>query len=121
MNWRYVADGLITDAPVVAEGMVFVRSESSVFHAVDTATGGLAWSWENTDSALRSPTVLNGFLIAESADGNLRVLVAGTGEEVWSLSKGYFDGVPSYTIANGVLYVGTLNGSVYAFAFPQGG
>ena len=121
VNWHYVADGLITDAPVVAEGMVFVRSESSVFHAVDTATGGLAWSWENTDSALRSPTVLNGFLIAESADGNLRVLVAATGEEVWSLSKGYFDGVPSYTIANGVLYVGTLNGSVYAFAVPQGG
>ena len=121
MNWRYVADGLITDAPVAAEGMVFVRSESGVFHAVDTATGGLAWSWENTYSALRSPTVLNGFLIAESADGNLRVLVDATGEEVWSFYKGYFDGVPSYTIADGVLYVGALDGSVYAFAAPQGG
>ena len=121
MNWRYVADGLITDAPVVAEGMVFVRSESGRFHAVNAATGSFVWSWENTDTALRSPTVLNGFLIAESADGNLRVLVAATGDEVWSFSKGYFDGVPSYTVADGVLYVGTLNGSVHAFAVPQGG
>ena len=122
MRWFYVASGLITDAPVVAEGMVYVRSESGGFHAVDAATGGLALSWENTASALRSPTVVNGFLIAESADGNLRVLVAATGDEVWSFSKGYFDGVPSYTIANGVLYVGTLNdGSVYAFAIPSAG
>ena len=121
MNWFYVASGLITDAPVVAEGMVYVRSESGGFHAVDAATGGLALSWENTDSALRSPTVVNGFLIAESADGNLRVLVAATGEEVWSFPKGYFDGVPSYTIAGGVLYVGALDGSVYAFAIPSAG
>ena len=121
MNWYYVASGLITDAPVVAEGMVYVRSESGGFHAVDAATGGLALSWENTASALRSPTVVNGFLIAESADGNLRALVAATGEEVWSFSKGYFDGVPSYTISGGVLYVGALDGSVYAFAIPSAG
>ena len=121
MNWYYVASGLITDAPVVAEGMVYVRSESGGFHAVDAATGGLALNWENTASALRSPTVVNGFLIAESADGNLRALVAATGEEVWSFSKGYFDGVPSYTIADGVLYVGALDGSVYAFAIPSAG
>ena len=121
LNWYYVADDLITDVPVVAEGMVYVRSESGGFHAVDAATGGLALSWENTASALRSPTVVNGFLIAESADGNLRALVAATGEEVWSFSKGYFDGVPSYTIADGVLYVGALDGSVYAFAIPSAG
>ena len=121
VNWRYVADDIITDAPVVAGGMVLVRSESGVLHAVDTGTGGLAWSWESTDSALRSPTVLDGLLIAESADGNLRVLVAATGEEVWSFYRGYFDGVPSYTVADGVLYVGALNGSVYAFTVPQVG
>ena len=77
-------------------------------------------AWETTDSALRSPTVVNGFLIAESADGNLRALVAATGDEVWSFRKGYFDGA-SYTIADGVLYVGALTGSVYAFAIPSAG
>ena len=123
MNWFYVASGLITDAPVVAEGMVYVRSESGGFHAVDAATGGRALSWENTDSALRSPSVVNGFLFAESRDGNLRVLIAATGEEVSSFCKGNFDfdGVPSYTIADGVLYVGALDGSVYAFAIPSAG
>ncbi len=121
MMWYYPADGLITDTPVVAEGMAFVRTESEAFHALDAANGAPAWIWEDTDSALRSPTVVGGFLIAESADGNLRALVAATGEEVWAFPKGYFDGVPSYTVADGVLYVGTLNGSVHAFAVPQAG
>ena len=35
--------------------------------------------------------------------------------------KGYFDGVPSYTVAGGMLYVGTLGGSVYAFAIASAG
>ena len=121
MRWYYVADDLITDVPVVAEGMVYVRLESGVFYAVDAATGSPIWSWETTGSALRSPTVVNGFLFAESLDGYLRALIAATGEEVWSFSKGYFDGVPSYTIVGGVLYVGALDGSVYAFAIPSAG
>ncbi len=117
--WYYPLGSLITDTPVVAEGMVYVRTESEALHALDASTGAPVWSWEDTDSALRSPTVVGGFLIAESADGNLRALVAATGDEVWSFQKGYFDGVPSYTVADGVLYVGTLNGSVHAFAVPQ--
>ena len=46
-NWYYVADDLITDVPVVAEGMVYVRSESGVFHALSAATGSPVWTWEN--------------------------------------------------------------------------
>ena len=119
--WYYPLESLITDPPVVAEGMVFVRTESEFLHALDAATGAPVWSWEDTDSALRSPAVVGGFLIAESADGNLRALIAATGQEIWSFNKGYFDGVPAYTIAGGVLYVGTLQGSVHAFAIPQEG
>ena len=44
---------------------------------------------------------------------------AATGEEIWKFQKGYFDGVPSYTVADGVLYVGSLDGSVYAFQAPS--
>ena len=45
MRWYYPADDLITDVPVVAEGMVLVRSESGVFHALNAATGSPVWSW----------------------------------------------------------------------------
>ena len=50
---------------------------------------------------------------------------AATGEEIWKFQKGYFDGVPSYTVADGVLYglwaicLRDLDGSVYAFQAPS--
>ena len=119
--WYYVAESFIVDTPVVAQGLVYLSTESGAVDAVDASTGGFVWRWEMPDVALRSATVVNGFLIGESSDGYLRVLNAATGEEVWSFSKGYFDGVKSYTVDGGVLYVGALDGSVYAFAIPSAG
>ena len=70
--------------------------------------------------ALQSPMVADGVLYAESSDGHLRALDAATGEELWRFQKGYFDGIPSYTVIGGVLYVGSLDGGVYAFIAPLG-
>ena len=119
--WYYVAESFIVDTPVVAEGMVYLSMESGIFDAIDASTGAFVWRWETSETALRSATVVNGVLIAESSDGYLRALDAATGQELWSFSKGYFDGVKSYTIDGGVMYVGSLDGSVYAFAFPGAG
>ena len=35
------------------------------------------------------------------------------------LRKGYFDGIPSYTVSGGVGFVGSLDGGVYAFSTPS--
>ena len=118
--WSYRADEMINTAPVAAEGLVYVGSESGRFYALDAAAGGLVWSREPTDGELRSPAVVDGVLYAESSDGLLRALRAATGEEIWQLLKGYFDGIPSYTVSAGVVYVGSLDGGVYAFTAPSG-
>ena len=119
--WYYVAESFIVDTPLVADGMVYLSMESGMFDAIDTSTGAFVWRWEMSDTVLRSASVVNGFLIAESSDGYLRALDAATGQGVWSYSKGYFDGVKSYTVEGGVLYVGSLDGNVYAFAVPSAG
>ena len=116
--WSYEADEMINAAPVAAEDLVYVSSESGRFYALDTATGGLVWSAESVSWGLRSPMVAVGVLYAESSDGHLRALNAATGEEIWRFQKGYFDGIPSYTVAGGALYVGSLDGGVYAFTAP---
>ena len=116
--WSYEADDMINTTPVAAEGMVYVGSESGRFYALDAATGGLAWSQETVDWRLDSPTVADGVLYAESSDGHLRALSAATGEELWKFQKGYFDGVPSYAVNGGVVYVGSLDGGVYSFTAP---
>ncbi len=116
--WSFEVDGMINTAPVAAEGMVYVGSESVRFYALDAVTGGLVWSRESMAGGLRSPMVAGGVLYAESSDGYLRALNATTGEEIWQFQKGYFDGIPSYTVAAGVVYVGSLDGGVYAFTAP---
>ena len=98
--------------------MVFTASDDGRFYALNASTGDLVWSREGIDSRLASPSVVNGVLYAESSDGNLTALDAATGEELWKFQKGYFNGVPSYTVSGGVLYVGSLDGSVYAFPAP---
>ena len=118
--WSYEADEMINTAPVTAGGIVYVGSESGRFYALDAATGGLVWSRESMAWALQSPMVADGVLYAESSDGHLRALDAATGEELWRFQKGYFDGIPSYTVIGGVLYVGSLDGGVYAFIAPLG-
>ena len=117
-RWSYQADSMINTAPVAAEGMVYVGSESGRFYALDAVTGGLVWSRESMEWGLQSPAVVDGVLYAESSDGNLRALDAATGEDIWQFQKGYFDGVPSFTVDDGVLYVGALDGGVYAFTAP---
>ncbi len=119
-RWSYVADTMIATVPVIAEGMVYVSSESGWFYALDAATGSLIWSRESVAPGLRAPMVVDGVLYAESGDGYLRALRAATGEEIWQFQKGYFDGVPSYTVINGIVYVGSLGGEVYAFTAPGG-
>ncbi len=116
--WSYRASELINTKPLVAEGMVYTGSEDGRFYALDAATGRLVWSREGTGSSLASPAVVVGVLYAESSDGNLTALDAGTGEELWKFQKGYFDGVPSYTEDGNVVYVGSLDGSIYAFVAP---
>ena len=117
--WSYKASDFINMKPVVAEGMVYTGSEDGLFYALNAANGELVWSLEAMDWQLASPTVVDGVLYAESSDGYLRALDAGgTGEELWRFQKGYFSGVQSYTVAGGVVYVGSLDGSVYAFTAP---
>ena len=109
---------MINTAPVAAEGMVYAGSESGRFYALDAVTGELVWSRESMEWGLQSPAVVDGVLYAESSDGHLRALDAATGEDIWQFQKGYFAGVPSFTVDDGVLYVGALDGGVYAFTAP---
>ena len=118
--WSYQADAMISTSPLVADGMVYAGSEADSFYAWDAASGDLFWSHQAGEWALDSPTVVDGILYAESTDGHLRALHATSGETIWSFQKGYFSGVQAYAVTGGVLYVGALDGGVYAFTVPAG-
>ena len=117
--WSYEADTMIDTAPLVADGMVFVGSEAGRFYALDAIAGVLIWTWDVEAAGFDSPSVVDRVLYSESEDGNLRALRAATGEELWAFQKGYFAGIPSYIVVNGALFLGALDGAVYAFPAPS--
>ena len=118
--WSYEADSMISTMPLVDGGMVYTGTDSGSFYALDTETGELVWSLETGDWMVSSPMVVDGVLYAESSDGNLRALDSATGEVVWNFHKGYFSGIRAYTVAGGVVYVGSLDSGIYAFVAPSG-
>ena len=118
--WSYQASSPIDTSPIVANGLVFFGSEDGQFYALDAATGESAWSLGQTGWNIASPMAVGGAIYAESSDGFLRVLDAATGAPLWEFQKGYFDGVPSFTVVGSVVYVGALDGSVNAFTAPAG-
>ena len=118
--WSYEADSMISTTALVAGDMVYAGTDSGSFYALNAATGELVWSLETGDWMVSSPMVVDGVLYAESSDGNLRALDAATGDVVWSFQKGYFSGIPTYTVADGVVYIGSLGSRIYAFVAPSG-
>ena len=115
-SWSSESDGLIDTTPVTAGGIVYVGYESGMFYALDNTTGEPFW---NRGGALDSPALVDGVLYAESEDGHLQALDATTGERIWSFQKGYFSGIRSFTVTGGGVYVGSLDGGVYAFTAPE--
>ena len=116
--WTYVLESSATTAPYVANGILLVGTEEPRFYALDAASGDLLWSRDIEGWMLESPTLADGVLYGEFNDGNLRALDVSTGETLWQFQKGYFWDNVSYTIDNGVIYVGALDGRVYALTAP---
>jgi outer membrane protein assembly factor BamB len=100
-------------APTVVDGFVVVPDYQGTIHAFDTATGNLVWK----GSVAASPHAIataRGVAYVTSGDGRLVAFaVAGCGKTVcsplWSSAP---SGLSLFmpTIANGVVYVGALDG-----------
>ena len=129
--WSYSDDALIPITPTVAEGLVYVGTyplpRAGQFHALDATTGETVWSRGPLGDDLQSLAVVDGVLYAEGRNGLLQALEASSGEALWEVhNEGYLRDGPSYTVANGVIYVGSVggpdySGGMYAFTAPLAG
>jgi outer membrane protein assembly factor BamB len=108
--WR-LDEALYT--PAVLDGVAYSASFAGTFAALDPATGEERWRIE-LGGPLRPPAVANGIVYVPS-DGDRAVyaLDAATGEQLWRFDvDGAIDG--PIAVADGVAYVGTALGGVYA-------
>jgi uncharacterized repeat protein (TIGR01451 family) len=126
--WTYTVPGQssnIVSSPAVANGLVYFGSDDGKVYALNASTGAVLWSFVTGRPVESSPAVANGVVYIGSDDGKVYALNASTGGVLWSFNtgssptdnnlSGIFGGVRSSpALANGVVYVGSDNGNLYA-------
>jgi outer membrane protein assembly factor BamB len=114
--WKYLTNGTV-GAPAVAYGKVFVGSSDKNVYCLNASNGSWNWNYSTNGDAgapAIGPAIAEDKIYIGSYDGYFYCLNATTGSKVWS----YKPDAPTScapTIANGIVYVGTTSGKLYAF------
>lgn len=118
IQWAYYTDGPIRATPRVAEGHAFVGSDDGYLHAVNLQTGRRAWSAPGGSSIRSRPAVSHERLFFGTEAGEVYALDF-SGEFRWRF-KAKRAVTASPLLHNGVLYVGSVDGVVYALEEGSG-
>src|SRR5580704_12943410 len=136
--WSYTTGGQLVSSPAVANGVVYIGSGDSNVYALHASTGAKLWSYTTGAGVESSPAVANGVVYVGYDDDNLYALNASTGAKLWSFATGggseCIFGVPqppgflnapckifsSPAVANGVVYVSSTDGNLYALNASTG-
>ncbi len=127
--WKYSTGSRITATPSVAKGTVYVGSWDGSMYALDFANGSKMWSFNAGAQIESAAGIADGVLFTNCNDRYLYALNATTGEFLWkyltissSDKEAAFDGdayenasTAAPVIAEGKIYVGTVEGNMLAF------
>lgn len=144
VKWSFKTDAAVVASPAVADGVVFVGSSDGTLYALDEATGAVRWKAETDGPIASSAAVSKGVVYVGSYDGNVYALAAATGAVAWKFAtdgpdrrfeaKGLHGLKPadqtipdawdfyasSPAVSDGVVYVGSGDGHVYAIGAGDG-
>lgn len=126
-GWDY-----LLSSPAVADGRAYWGSGDGHVYAVDPSSGGELWRFRTGGRVRSTPAVADGRVVVGSGDGVVYALDGATGAELWSFETagvelnaedfGYDRRqiTASPAIADGVVYVGSRDASLYALDAGDG-
>jgi eukaryotic-like serine/threonine-protein kinase len=143
LKWKFKTKGPVLSSPVAAGGVVYFGSNDHFVYAVNAADGRQRWAFKTGSRVMSSPAVYSGVVYVGSYDGNFYALDAETGRQRWKFS---FEGEHRFTgrhlhgalpaaesmpdpfdvflsspsIVQGMVYVGSGDGFVYALDAASG-
>ena len=137
--WTFQTEGPIWGTPTVSDGTVYFGSDDNNLYAVEVQNSQLKWKFTAQGIVRSRPALGGGLVYFASDDGYLYALGLQTGKLVWRRDIGnllsrdqrqnlgtspdptgfdYYQSSPA--VANGQVYVGSLDGNVYALAADTG-
>lgn len=123
--WDFDAAGNANKVPpVVSQGVLYLVTGAGYVYAVDLKARAAKWSLKMGDVTLTGPLLADGVLYLGSSDGHLHALDPASGRELWRFKDlGRWVRGPDFeasgirnlpALADGVLYVGSMDGNLYA-------
>jgi outer membrane protein assembly factor BamB len=127
LKWTAPTGGRVRCTPSVADGVVFVGADDYRTYAFDAATGALKWKsqvFPNLGIVRSSPAVDGGMVYVDTGEtvpmgGTVYALNEATGAVVWTHTMGDY-ATSSPAVANGVVYTGSFDYTIYAFDAATG-
>jgi outer membrane protein assembly factor BamB len=108
-----VVDG-VGGSMALANGRLYVGDYRGSILCFDASRGALIWRYATGAPILATPLVAAGLVYIGSGDGYFYALDTHSGRPAWRYQTGEIRG--SASLANSHLYVGSLTGTIYAFA-----
>ena len=137
--WILQTGAAIWGTPAISDGTVYFGSDDGNLYAVDTKNGSLRWKFLTQGIVRSRPAIVGALAYFASDDGYLYAVEAQSGTQTWRTDIGNF--LPrdkrenlgtstdptgwDYTqsspvVVDGQVYVGSLDGNVYALAADTG-
>jgi outer membrane protein assembly factor BamB len=143
VKWKFKTNGWVVSSPVVFDDTAYFGSNDHNLYAVNLKDGSQRWKFKTGSRVSSSPAVYQGRVYFSSYDGNIYAVDALTGEQRWKYSSegehrftarhlhgalpaGEFMPDPfdfylsSPTVVQGVVYIGSGDGNVYALDAGSG-
>jgi phospholipase C/outer membrane protein assembly factor BamB len=115
--------GAVESSPAVANGVLYVGSDSGFLDAFSLKKNALLWQYQTGAAVTSSPAVANGVVYVGSTNDSLYAFDAAgcrhpTCPPVWSAATGGpISSSPA--IADGQVFVGSGDGHLYVYQLPQ--
>lgn len=119
INWSYSTNGKIRSTARVAHGHVFFGSDDGKLYALVAQNGRYLWEYDMGSPVRTQPWVTNDIVISGCEDGELVALEL-SGEKKWSMRAKRAITSSPYVDLEGICYVGSFDGYLYAIQAESG-
>ena len=118
--WTYDAGDSIESSAAIADGAVYVGSQSADLISVDLEAGKLRWKYHVQEGIEESsPAVRDGMVYVGDLSGTLHAVSASDGKVVWKLQTGA-EIKSSPVVVGDRLLIGSYDGNLYCVAARTG-